>query len=103
MGSEAAALSHLVFWGGSYLPDDIYVDLDHIRNWALREQLVWEPESQLITRQTVDEISRFFAREDDLAVVVRLYPEPSGRLGYLEQPYVPLGILIKKGLEVKLQ
>lgn len=84
------------------MPKDIIPDPEGIREWAFRAGLVSEPDSQLVTQETMEELSRIFGPHDRLSILVHLYREPSGALGYLEFPYVPTPTLVRKGLEVDL-
>lgn len=99
---RSALLSGWVLWGMEFLPKDIIPDPEGMREWAFRAGLISDPDFQLITQETVEELSRLFAPQDRLAILAHVYSEPSGALGYVELPYVPIPTLIKKGLEVKL-
>ena len=91
----------LVFWGGSLLPRDVLLDLDHIREWATDTGLIFDKD-QFISQETVDDVARLFTTGDRLSVVVHLYWDASAALCYIEYPYVPVATLIKRQLQVDL-
>jgi len=93
--------SSLIVWGSKLLPSHVLFDLEHVRDWANREGLIFD-EDQCVTQDTVRELSRFFTRDDRLSILIELSSAHSGGLLYVEYPYVPVSTLIKQDTHVKL-
>lgn len=94
--------SGLVFWGSEFLPKDIIPTWGNVRGWAFKHNLIWEPESQLMTLERIEELRKHFVYEDRLSILIHLYKDSSGKLEYLEYPYLPIKTLIKKAIEVEI-
>ncbi len=94
--------SGLVFWGSEFLPKDIIPTWGNIRGWAFKNNLIWEPGSQLITSERIEELRKHFVYGDNLSVLIHLYKDSSGKLEYLEYPYLPIKTLIKRAIEVEI-
>jgi len=94
--------SELVFLGLEFLPKDLIPNWDNIRGWAFKHKLILEPESQLITSEKIEELRKHFIHEDKLSIIIHLYKDSSGKLEYLEYPYLPLKTLIKRAIEVEI-
>lgn len=92
----------LVLWGSEFLPKDIIPTWGNIRGWAFKNNLIWEPESQLITSERIEELRKHFVYGDNLSVLIHLYKDSSGKLEYLEYPYLPIKTLIKRAIEVEI-
>ncbi len=92
----------LVFRGLEFLPKDIIPTFGNIRNWAFKQNLIYEPELQLITSERIEELRKHFVYEDGLAILIHLYKASSEKLDYLEYPYLPIKTLIKKAIEVEI-
>lgn len=92
----------LVLWGSEFLPKDIIPTWGNIRGWAFKHKLIWEPELQLITSERIEELMKHFVYEDRLSIIIHLYKDSSGKLDYLEYPYLPIKTLIKKEKEVEI-
>ena len=91
----------LVLWGSEFLPKDICPTLEDIREWAGKQNLIWD-EAQIITPERVNVLRKHFLPEDGLAILIHLYKDTEGKLNYLEQPFIPVRTLIKKQKEVDL-
>ncbi len=94
--------SGLVFWGSEFLPQDIAPSLREIREWAIRQGLIWDAESQLLSRERAKSLEEHFVHEDELGILIHLYKDSSGNLCYLEYPYLTVKSLIKRGEEVQI-
>lgn len=92
----------MALWGSEFLPGDIVLSPNEIREWAFREGLVDDPEFQLITSERAEAVGKLFTVEDRLCILVHVYQDDAGKLGYLEYVYVPIATLIKKGIEIGL-
>jgi len=99
--NEHTLFSGLVFWGSEFLPDNIILSLDSIREWAFEQKLIWDVEAQLMASERIQALSEHFVFEDKLAVLIHLYKE-AGNLCYLEHPYLPIKSLIKKAKEAEI-
>lgn len=76
-------------------------DLNKIREWAAQEGMIFEAD-QLITEETVEEVSKSFEPEDQLAIGVQIIPAASEGFMYLEYPFVPTYTLVKKRIEAEI-
>jgi len=94
--------SGLVFWGSEFLPKDIVPTWGNVRGWAFKNDLILEPELQLITSERIEELRKHFVYEDRLSIIIHLYKDSSGKLEYLEYPYLPIKTLIKRAIEVEI-
>ncbi|MBA7611101.1 hypothetical protein ES703_18317 [subsurface metagenome] len=94
--------SELVFLGLEVLPKDLIPNWGNIRGWAFKNNLIWEPELQLITSERIEELRKHFVYEDRLSIIIHLYKDSSGKLEYLEYPYLPIKTLIKRAIEVEI-
>jgi hypothetical protein len=99
--NEYSLFSGLVFWGSELLPENVILSLDNIREWAFEQKLIWDVEAQLIASERIEALSEHFVFEDKLAILIHLYKE-SGKLCYLEHPYLPINALTKKAKEVEI-
>jgi len=88
-----------VIWGSEHLPEDLPLDLNEIRRWAIESGLVFD-EGQLLTGERVEKLKTVFT-EEELRVAIIIERNKEG-LMYLEQPYVPLSALVKRGVLVEL-
>ena len=90
-------------WEGVVCFQDPQKDLDTIRAWALREEMISQ-EDQLITEETVEDVSRTFSSDDELSIAVHvtLATNTPGEYIYLEYPFMPMNTLARKGLEVEI-
>ena len=79
----------LVFWGGEHLPDDVLVDLDPLRQWALDDGIIFD-DGQFVTSEEADELSQVFSSEDKLMLLLHLFKDKSGDLNYIEYPFIPV-------------
>lgn len=59
--------SGLVFWGSEFLPKDIILSLENIRNWATESKLIDDSEFQFITPERAGNLRKHFSCEDDYA------------------------------------
>jgi len=91
----------MVFWGSELLPKDVTISLDSIRQWALKQKLIWD-EAQLITLERIDILREHFVPQDGLAILINLYTDSAGKLNYLELPYIPGRTLIKKAVQIQM-
>jgi len=94
--------SGLVFWGSEYLPDEVILSLSDIHKWAFKKKMILEPESQLIGKERLNELSKHFVSEDQLSILVYLYKDDKNNLCYLEYPYMPVKTLIKKVKQIEI-
>jgi len=94
--------SGLVFWGSEYLPHDVILSLSDIRKWAFKKKMIWEPESQLIGKERLDELNKHFVSEDQLSILFHLYKDDKNNLCYLEYPYMSVKTLIKKDKQIEI-
>lgn len=94
--------SGLVFRGSEFFPKDIIPTFGNIRNWAFKQNLIYEPEFQLITSGRIENLRKHFVYEDRLSIIIHLYKDSSGKLEYLEYPYLPIKTLIKRAIEVEI-
>lgn len=92
----------LVLWGLEFLPKDIIPTWGNIREWAFEQNLIYESEFQLITLERIKELRKHFVHEDRLSILIHLYKDSSGKLEYLEYPYLPIKTLIKRAIEVEI-
>lgn len=103
MNSNAQPLfSELVFLGLEFLPKDLIPNWSNIRGWAFKQNLICDPEFQLITSERIEELRKHFVYEDRLSIIIHLYKDSSGKLEYLEYPYLPIKTLIKRAIEVEI-
>jgi len=93
-----------VFWEQSseFIPDNLFPTIGEIRKWAYQEGLIWEPDSQFVTPEREQNLCKIFQPEDGLLIAVHIYQDSSGRLDYLEYPYVPVRTLIKKEMQIDI-
>ena len=92
-------ISGLTFWGSSHLPPDLVTGLDEIRAWADAAGLLSD-DGQLVSAEDLREAGSVFER---VMILVHLYIEPgSGRLSYLEAPYIEVATLINAAQRVRL-
>lgn len=102
MPSNELEFYGLVFFSGSeFLPRDIPLDLDKYREWALRQGLIFDPESQLLHTERVQELAKCFSSDDRLLIAIVIY-EDRGELVYTEYPYLHVRSLIRRAEEVKI-
>lgn len=94
--------SGLVFRGSKFFPKSIIPTLGNIREWAFKQNLIYEPKFQLITSGRIENLRKHFVYEDNLSILIHLYKDSSGKLEYLEYPYLPIKTLIKKEKEVEI-
>jgi hypothetical protein len=92
----------LILWGSEFLPKDIIPTWGNVRGWAFKHKLIWDPEAQLMTSERIEELRKHFVYEDRLSILIHLYKDSSGKLEYLEYPYLPVKSLIKKAKEVEI-
>lgn len=85
-----------------FLPRDLLPSLDEVRRWAADQDLLRDPESQLITPERAEAVSKLFTADDQLRILVHVHAGDSGELNYLERVYMPAATLIKKRSEVRL-
>jgi len=52
-----------VIWGSEHLPEDLPLDLDEIRRWAIESGLIFE-EGQLLTGERVEKLKAVFTKEE---------------------------------------
>lgn len=95
-------LSGLVFWGSEYFPGDLKLMLRDIRQWALKNKMIWDPEAQLIGEERLEELNKHFVPEDELFILIHLYKDEKDNLCYLEYPYLPVKTLIKKSTQIQI-
>ncbi len=94
--------SGLSFWGSEFLPKDIVPTWGNVRGWAFKNDLILEPELQLITSERIEELRKHFVYGDRLSIIIHLYKDSSRKLKYFEYPYLPIKTLIKRGKEVEI-
>ncbi|GAF97444.1 unnamed protein product, partial [marine sediment metagenome] len=94
--------SGFVLWGLEFLPKDIILSLENIRNWAIESKLIDDSEFQFITSERVDNLRKHFSYEDELQILISLYKEDPENLNYLEYPFIPIKTLIKKSKEISI-
>ena len=99
---NGVSFSGMVFWGSEFLPKDILLDMNAIRQWAVKSGMVSDPELQLVTDEKIGELGKMFNGDDALLVLIHLYKDEKGKLCYFEYPFVPVKTLIKKKLDIKL-
>jgi len=92
----------IVFWGSEFLPKDIMLDANAIRQWAVKSGMITDPELQLVTDAKIGQLGKIFAVGDILLVLIHIYKNDEGKLCYFEYPFVPVKTLIKKKLDIKL-
>lgn len=97
-----ALFSGLAFWGSEYFPQNLILSIDQIREWAKKENLIWDVEAQFISPERISILSRYLKYEDQLYILINLYKDESGKLHYLEYPYLPIKTLIKKAIEIEV-
>jgi len=56
-------VSGFVSWGSEHLPEDLPLDLDEIRRWAIEGGLVFD-EGQLLTGERVEKLKTIFTEEE---------------------------------------
>lgn len=101
MNSEIL-FSGLIFWGSEFLPKNIKLTLENIRNWAIENKLIDESKLQFITSERANNLKKHFSYEDELQILISIYKEDSGNLSYLEYPFIPIKTLIKKSKEISI-
>jgi len=88
-----------VIWGSEHLPEDLPLDLDEIRRWTIESGLVFGG-GQLLTGEIVEKLKTVFTAEEvRTAIIIEIDKE---ELMCLEQPYVLLLALVKRGVWVEL-
>ena len=93
--------SGIQIWEAQFLPTDILLDLDLIREWAISKGLVFD-EGQFVSHEDAHEAAQLFTPDDGLQILVDLFPEDSSAVKYMEYIYVPISRLIKRDLEIRL-
>jgi len=99
---DRGLFSGLVFWGLESFPRDLIISLDSIRKWAIEQKLIWDLEAQLLGSERIEQLSKHFVPGDKLSILIHLYKEPSGNIGYAEYPYLPIRSLIRRGETVEI-
>lgn len=94
--------SGFVFWGSEFLPKDITLSLENIRNWAIESKLIDDSEFQFITSERAYNLRKHFSYEDELQILISIYKEGPENLNYLEYPFIPIKTLIKKSKEISI-
>ena len=102
MSSNVLQFHGLVFFSGSEsLPQDVPLDLQSLREWALEQGLVFEPESQFLSEERLQELAKCFTSSDGLMVAIAIEGS-SGELTYAEYRYLPVKSLIRRAEEVEI-
>jgi hypothetical protein len=91
----------LHFWGIHLAPPDLLPDLRNIREWAVREKLIFDTD-QFVADEIVEDLVGKLNAEDHLEILVHLYEDETGAVQYVEYPFCPTAALIKRKLEAKL-
>lgn len=87
--------------GYELLPGVVILDPNSLRQWALREGLVTNPDIQLLVPQKLQELSKCFSSDDGLQIALAIY-EGDGGLTYFEYPSLPVRTLIRLGKSVRV-
>jgi len=96
--------SGIVFFrGGSLLPDDLVIDLGNIRQWAVKQDMIWDPEAQFLSPERTQELFEKFSPRE-LQIAIEIYPDPDKprKFFYEEYPYLSVRSLIKRGEKVDI-
>lgn len=91
----------VMFEGNDRLPGDILFNLESIRNWALKEGLISDPDFQFMNDGKMEELKTVFSPKDQMQIAVAIH-EGDGDPFYLEYPFIPAKSLIEKGRKVEL-
>ena len=99
---DYSLFSGLMIWGSEYLPDNIFFEINAIRKWAFEKKMLSESEGQFIGKQRLSELHNHFTPKDGLYLLIHLYQNENGDLCYLEYPYFPVKLLIKREKQVDI-
>ncbi len=98
----------VLFSGVDHLPDDILLNLDSIRQWAFKQDLVSDPEFQLLLDDRLQNIAKCFSSDDKPQIAIALNEsreathEAKEGLSYMEYPFLPVKTLIQRGEKIKI-
>jgi hypothetical protein len=102
MSSDKLEFYGLVFFSGQHLlPGDVLLDLDHLRQWALRQGLIFDPDAQLLVPERIQTLTKCFSYDDRLKIAISIC-EGQGKSFYKENPYLPVRSLIRRAEEVAI-
>jgi hypothetical protein len=85
------------FIGTEHLPNNLTLDLEHIRKWALKKKII--NSFSLVTEEQFKTISPLFTDEDRLLILISIRKN-NGELLYNEDILVPTTVLIKQQKEL---
>ena len=80
--------------GAHYIPGDLPLTLDSIRDWALETGQIFDPDQVLDVERSA-EIGRVCSDIDNLTIGISIL-EDRGSLIYLERPFMPIWSLINR-------
>ena len=102
MVSLPADFSAVVFLSGTeFLPDDLPLGLENIRQWALEAGLIWEAESQLLLGERLQNLAEYISQEDRLGLAIEIVKDEHG-ISYIEYPYLSVRSLIRRSEKIRL-
>lgn len=87
--------------GSQFIPDDIPIGLQEIRQWAYDQGLIWDEELQIVSPELIAGLVEYFPDNFPFSIVINIFME-LGKLSYFESPFVPIAYLIQTGVEVEI-
>lgn len=91
----------VTFAGFEFMPKDVPMGVNEIREWAMKQGLITDTEFQLLHQKKIQKLSKCFSSQDELLVAIAIH-EDSEKKFYMEYPYVPVKTLIKKGNDIQI-
>lgn len=102
MASDKLDFYGLAFFRGQeLLPGDVLLDLDNLRQWALEQGLVFDPDAQFLVPERIQNLAKCFSSDDRLLVAISIC-EGQGKPLYVESPYLPVRSLIRRAEEIAI-
>jgi hypothetical protein len=98
---EDGIANGITFVGSGFIPDEVSISFEGVRSWAEEEGLIWDEEIQLITKQKIKSLAKYFPANFSFSILICVY-EKEGQLGYIEYPFIPISFLLKLDKEVEI-
>lgn len=87
--------------GSQMIPKHLDPSLRTLRRWAMSQQLIIDPNRQLITPSHISELKRWF-EPGELEVALALESLNGERHLFIERPLVPLDVLVGKDCKLEI-
>jgi hypothetical protein len=102
MNTHSLKISGFVLFSGTeLLPGDLLLDPNEIRQWAMKNGFITDPEFQLLHLEKLQSLSKCLSPEDELLLAIAFHNEDDQAF-YMEYPYIPVKSLIRHGTEIQL-